>query len=223
MNVEKYLPKKRSLWTYFILEPLYKPVISFFVEAGWHPNTVSFISLAFVVASVASFALGENYPSLFLGAIFFELAYFFDCVDGPLARATGRLTRLGLGLEVAGDSLRNYGALFALTYRYVLSGQYWIFVFATIFVTFYNGAMWVGYKRLIEKRDHKPERHEESPGFLGKVVQAFFDDSIPFWPLPILIELETLVFFVFPLLNLGDLGVVVGALLSPLFLIGALI
>jgi len=224
LDIEEFLPKKRSLWTYFVLEPLYKPVIGFFLNIGWHPNIISLFSLAFAVASVASFAWGRDYPSLFLGAVLFELAYFFDCVDGPVARATDRLTRLGMGLEVTGDSLRNYGALIGLTYRYVSLGKEWLIFFAFIFVTFYNGAMWVGYKRSMEGRhQHGQSEAAKRSGRLGKVEVAFFSEDVPFWPLPILVELETLVFFILPLLNLGDWGIVVGAILSPIFLIGALI
>lgn len=224
MNIEEFLPKKRSLWTYFVLEPLYKPVIEFFLNIGWHPNIISLFSIAFTVASVANFAFGRDYPSLFLGSLFFELAYFFDCVDGPVARATGRLTKLGLGLEVTGDSLRNYGALIGLTYRYVSLGKEWLILFALTFITFYNGAMWVGYKRLVEGREqHSQSEAVRHSGLLGKIETAFFREDVSFWPLPILVELETLVFFILPLLNLGDWGIIVGAILSPVFLIGALI
>jgi phosphatidylglycerophosphate synthase len=88
-----------ELWAWLFLRRFSIYVSMLLARSGWVlPNHVS-IAAALVVLATALWAVWPAPPS-FLGlALLYNLAYLLDCVDGELARLTGRISRGGLWLD----------------------------------------------------------------------------------------------------------------------------
>ncbi len=65
----------------------------------WH---VTLLSIAFGFISAGFFLLGE-YSYILAGALFIQLSYLFDCVDGEIARAKKNGSNWGRWLDQNGD------------------------------------------------------------------------------------------------------------------------
>lgn len=63
----------------------------YFKELGITPNILTTFNLIFTIASIYTF-VNQEYK---LAAIFFFLAYFFDCADGNYARKYDMVTQFG--------------------------------------------------------------------------------------------------------------------------------
>lgn len=98
-------------WAVLVIDPLALPVLSVLVRISWvTPLRLTLLGALFGAASVASFLSGH----LVLGAILFELRFFFDCLDGKLARIQGLTSPRGAFLDLTMDVLLISGAMGAL-------------------------------------------------------------------------------------------------------------
>ena len=89
-----------SVFDLFILRPLAKYCMPFFIKSSMTPNQVTLFAFLCGVFSTACFVF--NLPPWFSGIIYL-LVLVFDCVDGQLARATGQETPLGPLFDGLGD------------------------------------------------------------------------------------------------------------------------
>jgi len=232
-DIENYLTKQ-PLWTKFVLQPLFKPLILFFVNrTPWiHPNFITIVSLLFSVIEVYCFGFVAGYKGLFLGALFFELSYFLDCIDGPVARMLNKNSKFGTTLDISADSLRLGGGTLALVLRgiYTSKNEKEILFWGIVLVSCHMGSMWIGYKQLFDSIDSKLNSRS-LPGKDNKKENAFLilrpflwlvqiftklseDDSKNYWLFPTSVELETVVYFILPLFNLPEVAIIVGGIWS---------
>ena len=72
-------------------------VVKGLVPLGVHPNLVSITTMCSAWTALWLYAQGASHWDL--GALFFILAMFLDHVDGQLARASGKVSRLGYYLD----------------------------------------------------------------------------------------------------------------------------
>ncbi len=72
-------------------------VVRLLAPLGVHPNLVSICTMAFAWTALWLYSRGATAADL--GALFFLGAMFLDHVDGQLARATGKVSRLGYHLD----------------------------------------------------------------------------------------------------------------------------
>jgi phosphatidylglycerophosphate synthase len=96
-----------GLFTTFFVSPLSVHVARACARAGIRPNPVTVFSMLLGVAAAAAFATGER-PGYVAGAAIAYLAFFFDCVDGQLARLTGAFSALGAYLDSIFDRAKEY-------------------------------------------------------------------------------------------------------------------
>ena len=75
------------------------------IRAGWTPNTITIVSLIVGLAAAASFATGSAWCSR---ARLMQLSLLIDCVDGEVARATGRFSSLWAWLDAATDRVKEF-------------------------------------------------------------------------------------------------------------------
>jgi phosphatidylglycerophosphate synthase len=112
---------ERKLWTSltstadglvdrFFNRPLGRPLSKLLVRTPISPNQVSVISILIGVASAWFFARGD----FVTGAIVFQLCAIIDCVDGDLARALFKQSRLGKWLDLGGDQIVHFSVFAAI-------------------------------------------------------------------------------------------------------------
>ncbi|MFY1697459.1 DUF5941 domain-containing protein [Solwaraspora sp. WMMA2101] len=75
---------------------------------GLSPSGVTAISVLFAGAAALLFAVGDRPPVLLLGAVLLYLGFVLDCVDGQLARYTGRYSAFGGWLDTIADRGKEY-------------------------------------------------------------------------------------------------------------------
>ncbi len=87
------------------------------------PNQITLLDLSLGLLAVLLFLTGTYWGSL-AGALLLPLVMVLDCLDGMLARLTFRETRLGLMLDLYGDTVLNLLVFLALSVgRYRATGQ----------------------------------------------------------------------------------------------------
>lgn len=78
------------------------------------PNTVSLLSFVLAVLAAVCF-LHPSYAVRVLGVVLFQLGFVFDCSDGEVARATGRMSPFGAFLDSTLDRFKEILILGVLT------------------------------------------------------------------------------------------------------------
>jgi phosphatidylglycerophosphate synthase len=94
----------------FFNRPLGRPLSRLLVRTPISPNQVSIASILIGVASAWFFARGN----FVIGALVFQLCAVIDCVDGDLARALFKQSRLGKWLDLAGDQVVHFSVFAAI-------------------------------------------------------------------------------------------------------------
>ena len=84
-----------------------KPLTRMAIRAGWSPNAITVVSLIVGLAAAVSFAAG-SWAWVLAGAVLLQLSLVIDCVDGEVARATGRFSSLGAWLDAATDRVKEF-------------------------------------------------------------------------------------------------------------------
>jgi phosphatidylglycerophosphate synthase len=88
----------------FLNRPVGRPLSKLLVRTPVSPNQVSIVSILIGVASAWFFARGN----FIAGALVFQLCAVVDCVDGDLARALFKQSRLGKWLDLGGDQVVHF-------------------------------------------------------------------------------------------------------------------
>lgn len=96
-----------GFFTTFFVSPYSRHIARWAARRGWTPNGVTTGSLALGAAAAAAFATGSRL-GLVAGAVLFQLAFTFDCVDGQLARYTRQFSALGAWLDATFDRTKEY-------------------------------------------------------------------------------------------------------------------
>jgi phosphatidylglycerophosphate synthase len=85
----------------FFNRPVGRPLSKLLVRTTVSPNQVSILSILVGLLAAWFFARG----SFLVGALVFQLCAILDCVDGDLARALFKQSRLGKWLDLGGDQI----------------------------------------------------------------------------------------------------------------------
>lgn len=102
-----------GFYSTFVLRPLSQPLTTWSIRHGASPNTITILSMLLAIAAAALFALGQ-WPAYVAGALLLQVSLVVDCVDGDVARATGRTSPLGAWLDASTDRVKEalaYGGL----------------------------------------------------------------------------------------------------------------
>jgi hypothetical protein len=96
-----------GFFTTFFVSPLSKYVARWTARLGLDPNQVTAFSMLLGVIAAVLFATGER-PGLIAGGVVAYFAFFFDCVDGQLARYARKFSKLGAWLDSIFDRSKEY-------------------------------------------------------------------------------------------------------------------
>jgi phosphatidylglycerophosphate synthase len=94
----------------FFNRPVGRPLSKLLVRTPISPNQVSVVSILIGLASAWFFVRGN----LLAGALVFQLCAIIDCVDGDLARAAFKQSRLGKWLDLGGDQVVHFSVFAAI-------------------------------------------------------------------------------------------------------------
>lgn len=96
-----------GFFTTFFVSPLSKYAARACARAGLEPNQVTVFSMVLGVIAAGLFATGVR-PGLIAGGVVAYFAFFFDCVDGQLARYARKFSKLGAWLDSIFDRSKEY-------------------------------------------------------------------------------------------------------------------
>lgn len=106
-EVRRLTEKKRDAWwTVFLVDPVATPLVRW--TARWTrvtPNQITWGALLLGLGAAACFAMAD-WKWLVVGAALYHLSFILDCMDGKLARLTGRGSEFGGWLDYIFDRVR---------------------------------------------------------------------------------------------------------------------
>jgi len=74
-------------WTYYVLRPLSFVITPFFIRIGLGANAVTLLGLVPLLSGIVFILFGSvSYSGFIIGAIFLNIWYLFDVIDGNIAR-----------------------------------------------------------------------------------------------------------------------------------------
>ena len=111
-----------SYFNLYLARPLAAPFVAAFARTRVTPNQITFLSIVVAAAAMVPLVLLPGPLGLWLGIAGIELAYVLDCVDGQLARVTGRTSAVGGELDFLMDELKAYLLVAAIAARWHLHG-----------------------------------------------------------------------------------------------------
>ncbi|MGK0358420.1 MAG: phosphatidylglycerophosphate synthase [Bradymonadia bacterium] len=109
-----------SLFNLYIARPPAAVVVAGLANTRVTPNQVTVVSMLVQLIAAALFIAVPGWLGLVLGVVAVELSYIFDCVDGQLARVTGRSSPVGGLFDFLMDELKAYVLVAALAARWYL-------------------------------------------------------------------------------------------------------
>jgi phosphatidylglycerophosphate synthase len=109
-----------SLFNLYIARPPAAVIVAALAKTRVTPNQVTIISMLIQVAAAGILIGIPGWLGLLLGVATIELSYIFDCVDGQLARVTGRSSVVGGLFDFLMDELKAYILVAALAVRWHL-------------------------------------------------------------------------------------------------------
>ncbi|MER7712517.1 MULTISPECIES: CDP-alcohol phosphatidyltransferase family protein [Streptomyces] len=119
-EVRRLTEKERDAWwTVLLVDPVATPLVRW--TAMWTrvtPNQITWAALVLGIGAAACFAQGD-WQWLVAGAVVYHVSFILDCMDGKLARLTGKGSAFGAWLDYIFDRVRVLVCAIAL-----MGGQY---------------------------------------------------------------------------------------------------
>ncbi len=123
-----------GFFTTFFVSPYSRYLARWAAGRGYTPTQVTVASMVLGALAAVGFAVGTR-PGLVAGALLLQASFTADCVDGQLARYTGRFSTLGAWLDSVFDRTKEYLAYAALAYGAVRTGgdrEIWVLAGAAL-------------------------------------------------------------------------------------------
>ncbi|MDX6274481.1 MAG: hypothetical protein QOJ92_1691 [Frankiales bacterium] len=106
-----------GFYSTFVVRKASRHLTRLALRLGLRPNEVTVASMVVAIAAAALFARGE-WATTVAAAVLLQLSLVIDCVDGEVARYTGRFTAVGAWLDGVGDRLKEYSVYAGLAAGY---------------------------------------------------------------------------------------------------------
>ncbi|MEU3099132.1 CDP-alcohol phosphatidyltransferase family protein [Streptomyces sp. NPDC006967] len=187
-EVRRLTEKQRDAWwTVLLVDPVATPLVRW--TAMWTrvtPNQITWAALVLGIGAAACFAQGE-WQWLVAGAVIYHVSFILDCMDGKLARLTGKGSAFGAWLDYIFDRVRVLICAIAL-----MGGQYRLtedvtFIWLAVAVVFldmlrYMDALEIWKVRLNMRRKLRERAEElglgETPSTAVASTEDDQDDSV---------------------------------------------
>ncbi|MFF3558783.1 CDP-alcohol phosphatidyltransferase family protein [Streptomyces sp. NPDC002574] len=114
-EVRRLTEKKRDAWwTVFLVDPVATPLVRWTaMRTRITPNQITWAALVLGLGAAACFAMGD-WKWLVVGAVVYHCSFILDCMDGKLARLTGKGSEFGGWLDYIFDRIRVLACAVAL-------------------------------------------------------------------------------------------------------------
>lgn len=137
MNIVEAITKPRDAWvTKLLFDPVAVPLSYVLGKLGVHPNAITISSL---LVAVFAFILMIflDLPNIFflLFAILFYLSFLLDCIDGKVARLTGKKSEFGAKLDSKTDNITK--VLFLIGYVFGPLKEIWYIALLIVLVHYF--------------------------------------------------------------------------------------
>ncbi|WP_110206237.1 CDP-alcohol phosphatidyltransferase family protein [Nocardioides daejeonensis] len=110
----------RMIWARLAVDPLARPLAHRLAPLpGVTPNRITAMAFGLALGAAACFATG----SYRWGGLLFLARYFFDCVDGMVAREQGTGSARGAALDISADVVGTHVVAALLTWRLLTDGH----------------------------------------------------------------------------------------------------
>jgi len=115
-----------------LLYKLINTQLPFLYMFGFTPNMITTLSIIFGLLSGYEIFQGN----FFIAALLWLLAYYFDCIDGKLARQYNMITPFGDLYDHIGDMFKYFMVLYALFYssKKKTTNKQWLYVAIILFL-----------------------------------------------------------------------------------------
>lgn len=213
----KYLKSNDTIYVVFVVDRLIKHLIPWISKSRFTPNQITLFTLFAYICSSVFFFFG----SLILAAVCFQLGFFFDCIDGKLARFRNEFSAIGEWLDTIVDRIGISINAFALGYHqssYADNREWvWFFGFATVELLSSINAQYVVSRE--KKKDNNRKKEERTVVSSSGLFFSLY--RIRDWlrrhrlSMPPVGTIEIMIFlFVFaPLFGIVDIGVRIAVIL----------
>lgn len=226
-DAENALTLRKCLWAAIAILPVAKRVSLFFANrTRVTPNQLTIAAFMLCVVGAGSFAVG-GYWFLVAGALLFEINYMLDCVDGTVAKLTGRCSQTGAFLDFLLDQWRIFFCLAGLVYgqyRFhagmpiVIAASYYLFI-KLLYV--YHGNVRQSMISKFGRWAVESSLEYTGVGLLARWRR--FAERRKLAPRMRSVETDTIVFFIGPVLNQVFWGMMIGSALLTLLYVAAVI
>ena len=220
---ERVVDRQRSTYGFLVTDRIARPFVFRLSNTKVTPNELTIASLFFSLLSAALFAFGH----LIAGAIVFHIGFLFDCLDGKLARWTGRTSEFGGWLDVIADRLGLSCNVVALAYyQSGVEPDAWLW-----YITFLSFELLSTISgkvvTLHESKKAPAEKEEERKHFRGDSSFKFLyalrdrlaDHKLPMPPVGS-VEMIMLTLFFGPLLNFPITAAKIAAVMMAVLFFG---
>jgi len=223
--IEKALQRKSWWAIVFILPVVRRLSLVVINRTNLTPNEITIGAFVFVPVASYFFSTG-SVTGLLLGALFFEINYLFDCIDGTVARVKNMGSPLGAFLDPMLDRVRIVIVAIALAYgHYTATGRIEVVYLSFLYLGLNNLILfsrWAQEKALAKTATGSTlgvdlARATSGNGFLSWWFRKTVDRNI--MPYYHDIELDALVFVIGPLLNLVTPCLIVANVLAVVLIV----
>jgi phosphatidylglycerophosphate synthase len=205
-DVEGLLALKTWWASIFVLPAANRLVTLAANRSNISPNQITILSLLFRIGSGLAF-LTATRGGLFVGAVCYYFAYVLDCVDGPVARLTGRTSEFGRYLDHLSDLVGDIFILccLALGQGLLFSALVLAMVFGHI-VEYYVSFL---ASSIISNSNHQERKNANLLITSIQNYREFFfrKNFKSFLSFP---DYEAMVFILFPLIGMPGTGLKIG-------------
>ncbi|MEW2347450.1 MULTISPECIES: CDP-alcohol phosphatidyltransferase family protein [unclassified Streptomyces] len=184
-EVRKLVQKKRDAWwTVLLVDPLATPLVRLTARyTRITPNQITWAALVLGLGSAALFALGD-WQWIVLGAVVYHFSFVLDCMDGKVARLTGRGSVFGAWLDYIFDRIRVAACAVALMWGQYHRTDNTLYIWLAVLVVFcdalrYINALETFKTRLTMRRQIKARmraarkaRNSEQVAFMEDLLRA---------------------------------------------------
>ena len=143
--------------------------LSVYNKLGFSPNMITTLSI--IACIVTGYQIFQS--NYFVAAIFWLIAYYFDCVDGKLARKYNMTSNFGDMYDHFSDILKYIIVFYALFYSSTkrTTDKQWIYIAIIMFISLLT-LVHLGYQEYIYNK-----KEESSLLNIYKVIFVSFDDN----------------------------------------------
>ncbi len=218
----------KSWWAALFILPFARRVTLFIANyTDIKPNTITSSSFVFVLLSAWCFFKG-SYNYILLGALFFEINYLFDCVDGTIARLKKLQSFKGEVLDWLLDRFRIIITVVTLGYgQYKIQNSVLPLILSFIYLGLNNLILLSrAFQFRILNRIGSKDINNKGAVLLEKTTNKIllkkwlnFTHKRNLMPYYHDIETDAIIFVIGPLFNIVNLCLITGSILSFILIV----